>query len=77
MVDRKELEEQLFTEFNALDIPKPEVIGSIEDLKKVIEHDEYRGKRGLFITLVHKFRPEELIDLDKKNIRTFQYPRNS
>ncbi len=66
VVDRKELEEQLFEEFNALDIPKSEIIGSIEDLKRMIEHDGYRGRRGLFITLVHKFRPEELKDLDKK-----------
>ncbi len=65
IVDRKELEEQLKDEFNALDITRPELITSIDDLRKVIEHDSYRGRRGLFITLVHKFRPEELADLDK------------
>lgn len=65
IVDRRELEEQLSDEFNALDITKPEVIGSIEELKKIVAHDGYKGRRGLFITLVHKFRPEELSELDK------------
>ena len=60
MVDRIELEDQLYQEFNALDIAKPEIIGSITALKKILCYDDYRGKRGLFIVLIHKFRPEEL-----------------
>lgn len=63
IVDREELEEQLFGEFSALDIPKPEIIGSIEALRSVLKHDEGKGKRGMLITLIHKFRPEELSDL--------------
>jgi type I restriction enzyme R subunit len=57
IVDRNELEEQLNTEFSSLDlgIAKPEVISSIKHLKEVLTHDECRGKRGIFITLVHKF----------------------
>ncbi len=63
IVDRVELEQQLNDEFNALDIVKPEVIGSVSELKAIIEHDNYRGKRGIFITLIHKFRNEELSGL--------------
>jgi type I restriction enzyme R subunit len=63
IVDREELEEQLALEFAALDIPKAEVIGSIADLRRVIRHDDFRGKRGMFIVLVHKFRPQELAEV--------------
>ena len=66
VVDREELETQLYEEFSALDITKPEVIDSIHALRKMIEHDENRGKRGIFITLIHKFRPEELSELQKE-----------
>jgi len=63
IVDRIELEEQLYREFCSLDIVKPEIIGSIEKLKENLRFDDYRGKRGVFITLIHKFRPEELKEL--------------
>jgi type I restriction enzyme R subunit len=63
VVDREELETQLSDEFNALDITKPEVVDSIHALRRIIQHDECRGKRGIFITLIHKFRPEELAEL--------------
>lgn len=64
IVDRIELEEQLLTEFNALDLViKPELIDSIDTLRKILRHDGYRGKRGIFLTLIHKFRPSELEDL--------------
>ena len=66
VVDREELETQLSDEFNALDITKPEVVDSIHALRKIIQHDENRGKRGIFITLIHKFRPEELSELQKE-----------
>jgi len=66
IVDRQELQEQLYQEFTALDITKPEIIDSIETLRKVIKHDEGRGKRGILITLIHKFRPEELQQLQKE-----------
>lgn len=58
IVDRDELEEQLRTEFSHLDlgIAKPEVITSINHLKEVLTYDEGRGKRGVFITLIHKFQ---------------------
>jgi type I restriction enzyme R subunit len=66
IVDREELETQLYEEFTALDITKPETIDSINALRAIIKHDENRGKRGIFITLIHKFRPEELAELQKE-----------
>uniref|UniRef100_A0A7C6AFM6 Type I restriction enzyme endonuclease subunit n=1 Tax=candidate division WOR-3 bacterium TaxID=2052148 RepID=A0A7C6AFM6_UNCW3 len=60
IVDRIELEEQLYTEFYSLDIVQPEVIQTVADLEEVLSYDNYQGKRGLFITLIHKFRFEEL-----------------
>jgi len=66
IVDRIELEEQLYKEFYSLDIVKPEIIGSVDELKKILQFDDYRGKRGVFITLIHKFRPEELKELYKE-----------
>jgi len=66
IVDREELQEQLRNEFNALDITTPDVIDSIQTLREVIKHDEGRGKRGILITLIHKFRTEELQQLQKE-----------
>lgn len=66
IVDRIELEDQLYKEFYSLDIVKPEIIGSVEDMKTVLSYDDYRGKRGVFITLIHKFRSEELKKLQKE-----------
>jgi len=66
IVDRIELEDQLYKEFYSLDIVEPEIIGSIWELKEVLSYDDYRGKRGVFITLIHKFRPEELKELHKE-----------
>ena len=66
IVDRIELEEQLYTEFNSLDIVKPEIIGSIHELRRVLKHDDGKGKRGIMITLIHKFRVEELSELQKE-----------
>jgi len=66
IVDREELQEQLYQEFTALDITKPETIDTINTLRQVLKHDENRGKRGIFITLIHKFRPEELTQLQNE-----------
>ena len=60
IVDRIELEDQLYTEFYALDIVEAEIIGSVWELKETLKFDDYRSKRGIFIILIHKFRPEEL-----------------
>jgi len=66
IVDRIELENQLSQEFSALDMFKPEIIGSISDLKKLLKVDDYRSQRGVFIVLIHKFRPAELTALQKE-----------
>ncbi|OGF68249.1 MAG: hypothetical protein A2Y62_16015 [Candidatus Fischerbacteria bacterium RBG_13_37_8] len=66
IVDRIELEQQLSDEFNYLEIMEHEVIGSVADLKFIVRSDDYRGKRGVFITLVHKFRPEEFRNLQNE-----------
>ncbi len=66
IVDRIDLEDQLYRELNALNLVKPEIIGSIDELKSVLKHDEGKGKRGLMITLIHKFRVEELNALQKE-----------
>ncbi len=66
LVDREELQEQLSNEFNALDITRPEIIETIDVLKKVMRHDEGKGKRGILITLMQKFRPEEFKEIHKE-----------
>lgn len=66
IVDRAELETQLYDEFTALDIFTPEIIDSICALKMVLRHDDYRSKRGVFIVLIHKFRPQELSSLQRE-----------
>jgi len=67
IVDRQELEEQLSNELASLDIGiKPRQIESIRKLKDVLAHDEGRGERGMFVTLVHKFRPEEISSFEEE-----------
>lgn len=66
IVDRVELEKQLSDEFNFLDMEKPEFIDKVNTLKRILKYDDYRGKRGIFITLIHKFRPEELSQIQKE-----------
>ncbi len=59
VVDRVDLQDQLSWEFESLDIFDVEVIESISHLKQVVSHDDFKGKRGVFITLIHKFSPDE------------------
>ncbi|MCD6478872.1 MAG: HsdR family type I site-specific deoxyribonuclease [Candidatus Diapherotrites archaeon] len=67
IVDRKELEEQLFKEFNALDITVSlERIEKINQLKEVLAHNAGHGKRGCFIALIQKFRAEEFEEIYKE-----------
>ena len=67
ILDRLDLEEQLTQELNSLDIGfKPEPISSIKELKDVLIHDGGRGKRGIFVTLVHKFRPGEMSHFEEE-----------
>jgi type I restriction enzyme R subunit len=66
IVDRIELEDQLYEEYNALTITKPEIIGTIRELKRVLIAEQGKGRRDIMITLIHKFRPEELSGLQKE-----------
>ncbi|MEM2916379.1 MAG: HsdR family type I site-specific deoxyribonuclease [Candidatus Woesearchaeota archaeon] len=66
IIDRQDLEEQLYDEFTALDMAAPELISSVDDMKRILQHDNGKGKRGIFITLIHKFRTEELNVLQKE-----------
>lgn len=60
IVDRRDLEEQLNNELSSLDLGfEFKRIESIRDLKEVISWDNYKGKRGVFLTLIHKFNTEE------------------
>ncbi|WP_297550861.1 type I restriction endonuclease subunit R [Thermococcus sp.] len=65
VVDRKELERQLSNELKAVGLSF-EVIDSIEKLREVLTHAD--GKRGIFITLIHKFRAEDLNEV-MENLR--------
>jgi type I restriction enzyme R subunit len=58
IVDRIELEEQLRNEYEAIEtvLPSLERIESIRELLETLK----LGKRGVFLTLIHKFRPEEI-----------------
>ena len=84
IVDRDDLQTQLSDEYHFLDIKKPQVISSIRSLKENIATDDYKGRRGIFIVLMHKFNPNEFFELvesvnkqsggtikDRKNIICF------
>jgi len=58
IVDRIELEEQLRNEYEALETSLPN-LQKIESIKELLETLKL-GKRGTFLTLIHKFRPEEI-----------------
>ncbi|MCF6192188.1 MAG: HsdR family type I site-specific deoxyribonuclease, partial [Candidatus Hydrothermae bacterium] len=60
VVDRVDLQDQLEREFSFLHIPvHARKIQSVRDLQRVLRADGYQGERGIFITLIHKFRPED------------------
>lgn len=68
IVDRTELQEQILQEISSLDLPnfkKPELVESINDLRDLIKYDNFKGKRGIFIILMQKFRDKDLKDLDR------------
>jgi len=60
IVDRRDLERQFNEELSALDLNFGfEKIESINALREVLIYDDYRGKRGAFLTLIHKFNLDE------------------
>jgi type I restriction enzyme R subunit len=58
VVDRIELEEQLRSEYEALATTLPS-LDRIESIKQLLEKLKL-GKRGVYLTLIHKFRPDEV-----------------
>jgi len=66
IVDRRDLERQFSDELSALDLNFSfEKIESISTLKDVLTYDDNRGKRGAFLTLIHKFNLGEEFLLDQ------------
>jgi len=66
IVDRKDLERQFNDELSSIDLNFSfEKIESIGHLKDVLTYDDYKGKRGAFLTLIHKFNLEESFILDE------------
>jgi type I restriction enzyme R subunit len=56
IVDRKDLERQFYEELGSLDLNFTfEKIEGIDNLKEVLIYDDFKGKRGVFLTLIHKF----------------------
>lgn len=67
IVDRIDLQEQLSNELKSVGLSF-EVVGSIPHLRKILTHAD--GKRGFFVTLIHKFREEELKELREELKKT-------
>jgi len=69
VVDRIELQNQLYFEnLTKLDLgPEvhPKLIDSIRRLQRVLSYNDFKGEPGLFVVLVHKFRPQEFEELEK------------
>jgi len=66
IVDRRDLERQFNDELSSLDLNFSfEKIESIGHLKEVLTYDDYKGKRGVFLTLIHKFNLLESFILDE------------
>ncbi len=60
IVDRRDLEEQMKGELSSLRLNFSfETIENVRTLKEIISHDNFKGKRGVFLALIHKFRPDE------------------
>jgi type I restriction enzyme R subunit len=60
IVDRRDLEKQFNEELSALDLNFGfEKVESINALREILIYDDYRGKRGVFLTLIHKFNLDE------------------
>lgn len=56
IIDRKDLEEQLSNELSGLDLNfSHDIVGNVKEMVGVAQADNYLGKRGVFVTLLHKF----------------------
>lgn len=60
IVDRRELEEQMKLELSSLKLNFDfEEVDSVKKLKEILSYNDFKGKRGIFLTLIHKFRSDE------------------
>ncbi|MEM2923131.1 MAG: HsdR family type I site-specific deoxyribonuclease [Candidatus Nitrosocaldus sp.] len=66
VVDRKNLEEQIESEFKALSIPI-EKVESVKHLREVLEWGG-KGKRGIFLVTIEKFQASEFKDVERVRI---------
>ena len=63
IVDRLDLEVQLKNEYSRLalpSLPKIEDIRTAAVLIDILSHDNFKGKKGIFIVLVHKFAADDM-----------------
>jgi type I restriction enzyme R subunit len=66
IVDRRDLERQFSDELSSLDLNFSfEKIESVDNLKEVLTFDNFKGKRGVFLTLIHKFNLEDEFIINK------------
>lgn len=73
VVDRRDLEEQFKDELSSLKLNFDfERIESIEKLEEIISYDNFSGKRGVFLTLLHKFNLQELKGLFDRDLKISQ-----
>jgi len=75
IVDRISLEEQLEEEFKSLGI-KIRKVGSIRELKDIVTHGR-DGERGIFLSTIEKFRPEEFLELEREINRRIEIERKN
>ncbi|CEL24000.1 type I restriction endonuclease subunit R [Methanobacterium formicicum] len=77
IVDRLDLKDQLYQEFVGVDAVQPEIIQNIDELKRIIRYDDYKGKKGVFITLIQKFKAEELEELSAELSKLNEIGKNN
>jgi len=70
IVDRRDLVKQMNDELSSLRLGFSfEKIETVAKLKEIISYDDFRGKRGVFLTLIHKFDPKEKFVFGSDGIR--------
>ncbi|MCM8807954.1 MAG: HsdR family type I site-specific deoxyribonuclease [Candidatus Omnitrophica bacterium] len=73
VVDRRDLEDQFKEELSFLKSKVDfEKIESIEKLEEIISYDNFSGKRGVFLTLLHKFNLRELDGFLNRDLKISQ-----
>ncbi len=80
IIDRRDLEEQLNGELGSLKLNFFfQRVENVKELKEIIAFDDFRGKRGVFVTLIHKFQPSEKFlpkDFEREGIDIIAHRKN-